>query len=217
MTMAKRFTDTAKWEEDWFLDLSNSYKLFWMYICDNCDHAGIFKPNKRIFELIVSEKIDVLEFMSIVNDEKIRVLELENGRWYLTGFISFQYGGSLNVNNRVHKSILSVLTKNNITWVDDKKPQLELPEDTTQDDKKEKTESLGQPRTITEAIDYFVQKGSNKNEGEKFYYFYESKGWKVGKTKMKNWKMSASGWISRNKTNKPDSDYLGGQLNAMKG
>ena len=213
MTMAKRFTDTAKWNEDWFLELSNSYKLFWIYICDNCDHAGIFKPNKRIFELIVGEKMNVTDFLESCNLDKVRIVELENGRWYLTGFISFQYGGKLNVNNRVHKSILSVLTKNNITWVDDVKPQLELVEDTQE--QKDNT-SPGQPRTITEAIDYFKEKGSNKNEGEKFYYFYESKGWKVGKTKMKNWKMSASGWISRNKTNKPDSDYLGGQLNAMK-
>jgi len=213
MTMAKRFTDTAKWNEDWFLELSNSYKLFWIYICDNCDHAGIFKPNKRIFELIVGEKMNVTDFLESCNLDKVRIVELENGRWYLTGFISFQYGGKLNINNRVHKSILSVLTKNNITWVDDVKPQLELVEDTQE--QKDNT-SPGQPRTITEAIDYFKEKGSNKNEGEKFYYFYESKGWKVGKTKMKNWKMSASGWISRNKTNKPDSDYLGGQLNAMK-
>jgi len=213
MTMAKRFTDTAKWNEDWFLELSNSYKLFWIYICDNCDHAGIFKPNKRIFELIVGEKMNVTDFLESCNLDKVRIVELENGRWYLTGFISFQYGGKLNVNNRVHKSILSVLTKNNITWVDDVKPQLELLEDTQED---KDNASPGKPRTITEAIDYFKEKGSNKNEGEKFYYFYESKGWNVGKTKMKNWKMSASGWISRNKTNKPDSDYLGGQLNAMK-
>ena len=212
MTMAKRFTDTAKWNEDWFLELSNSYKLFWIYICDNCDHAGIFKPNKRIFELIVGEKMNVTDFLESCNLDKVRIVELENGRWYLTGFISFQYGGKLNVNNRVHKSILSVLTKNNITWVDDIKPKLELIEEL----KSKKILSPGKPRTITEAIDYFIEKGSNKNEGEKFYYFYESKGWNVGKTKMKNWKMSASGWISRNKTNKPDSDYLGGQLNAMK-
>jgi len=33
---------------------------------------------------------------------------------------------------------------------------------------------------------------------------------------MKNWKMAAKGWISRNKKNLPDSDYLGGQLKAMR-
>lgn len=210
--MAKRFTDTTKWNEDWFLDLTNSHKLFWIYVCDNCDHAGIFKPNKRMFELIIGAKIDITDFFSVVNGDKVRILELENGRWYLTGFISFQYGGKLNDNNRVHKSILAILIKNDITWVDEKKPQLEL---TTNIQEDKEITILGKPRTITEAVDYFKEKGSNKNEGEKFYYFYESKGWKVGTTKMKNWKMSASGWISRNKKDEPDSEYLGGQLKAM--
>lgn len=215
MTMAKRFTDTAKWNEDWFLDLSNSHKLFWIYVCDNCDHAGIFKPNKRMFELLVGEKIDIVEFFNIVNQNKVRVLELNNGRWYLTGFISFQYGGKLNDNNRVHKSILALLNKNEITWVDEDKPTLALSDSPTEIANIESPK--GSPESIAEAIDYFKEKGSTKNEGEKFYYFYESKGWMIGKSKMKNWKMSASGWISRNKTNKPNSDYLGGQLKAMKG
>tara|TARA_R110002074_G_scaffold295033_1_gene466647 strand:- start:495 stop:1142 length:648 start_codon:yes stop_codon:yes gene_type:complete len=215
MTMAKRFTDTAKWNEDWFLDLSNSHKLFWIYVCDNCDHAGVFKPNKRMFELLVGEKIDIVEFFNIVNQNKVRVLELNNGRWYLTGFISFQYGGKLNDNNRVHKSILALLNKNEITWVDEDKPTLALSDSPTEIANIESPK--GSPESIAEAIDYFKEKGSTKNEGEKFYYFYESKGWMIGKSKMKNWKMSASGWISRNKTNKPDSDYLGGQLKAMKG
>ena len=52
LKMAKRFTDTMKWNEDWYLDLALVDKLFWIYICDNCDHAGIFKPNKRMFELL---------------------------------------------------------------------------------------------------------------------------------------------------------------------
>ena len=212
--MAKRFTETTKWNEDWFLDLNSEHKLFWIYICDNCDHAGIFKPNKRLFELLIGKKINVSEFISVVNEDKVRLLELNNGRWYLTGFISFQYGGKLNENNRVHKSILALLIKNEIIWVDeDKTPQLEL--DDSKPKKELTTPPKGNPESIAEAIDYFKSKGSSKIEGEKFYYFYESKGWMIGKSKMKNWKMSASGWISRNKTSKPDSDYLGGQLAAM--
>jgi len=214
--MAKRFTDTTKWNEDWFLDLNSSHKLFWIYVCDNCDHAGIFKPNKRLFELLIGHKIDIQEFIGVVNSDKVRVLELANGRWYLTGFISFQYGGKLNENNRVHKSILALLIKNEITWVDEGNPQLEIA-DSPKEIATSEPSPRGNPESIAEAIGYFKEKGSTKNEGEKFYYFYESKGWMIGKSKMKNWKMSASGWISRNKTNVPDSDYLGGQLKAMKG
>ena len=206
--MAKRFTDTMKWNEDWYLDLNLTQKLFWIYICDNCDHAGIFKPNKRIFEILIGEIIDIDLFLDVVNQDKTRIEILGNGRWYLTGFIEFQYGAILNPNSQVHKSILKVLNNNDISYSQYNKELTQKP--------KVIGGCLGKPRTISEAIDYFIEKGSSKIEGEKFYYFYESKGWKVGKANMKNWKMSASGWISRNKKNKPDSDYLGGQLDAIK-
>jgi hypothetical protein len=37
-----------------------------------------------------------------------------------------------------------------------------------------------------------------KKEAEKFYNFYASKGWKVGKEKMKSLPHAIGGWISRN-------------------
>ncbi len=51
--------------------------------------------------------------------------------------------------------------------------------------------------SIDECKDYFVEKGSTHLEAQKFFDYYESNGWKVGKNKMKKWKSSASGWISR--------------------
>ena len=38
-------------------------------------------------------------------------------------------------------------------------------------------------------------------ECDKFVDFYESKGWVVGKTKMKDWRASVRQWISRNNQN----------------
>ena len=205
--MAKRFTDTMKWNEDWYLDLSLIDKLFWIYICDNCDHAGIFKPNKRMFELLIGGEIDVQKFLNTVNQDKPRICVLGNGRWFLAGFIEFQYGNKLNPNNRVHKSILNILNDNDLSLeVFDAKVRLDAP---TKDSK-------NIPESIQEVITYFKGKGSNKREGERFYFYYESQGWRVGKNPMKDWRMAASGWISRNKKNEPDSDYLGGQLKAMK-
>ncbi len=54
------------------------------------------------------------------------------------------------------------------------------------------------PPEILLITNYFTEKGSSISEGDKFFHFYESNGWKVGKNKMKCWKSSASGWISRN-------------------
>ena len=63
------------------------------------------------------------------------------------------------------------------------------------------------PPTQQEVGAYFLQKGSTDavNEGDKFFYFYDSKDWKVGKNKMKSWKSAANGWMSRNKTGQAPS------------
>ena len=56
------------------------------------------------------------------------------------------------------------------------------------------------PPSMDEVIKLFIEKGSSKIEAEKFFYFYESKNWMVGKVKMKSWTASVSGWIARNKS-----------------
>lgn len=57
------------------------------------------------------------------------------------------------------------------------------------------------PPTMNEVADYFLEKGSTEFESEKFCNYYESKGWIVGRVKMKNWRSAASGWMSRQTTN----------------
>ena len=52
--------------------------------------------------------------------------------------------------------------------------------------------------TEDEVREYFKLKG-NEAEADVFYNFYASKGWMVGKNKMKEWKRAVTGWISRNK------------------
>lgn len=38
--MAYRFTNTQKWQDHWYLNLSTEGKLLWNYLCDNCDICG---------------------------------------------------------------------------------------------------------------------------------------------------------------------------------
>lgn len=57
------------------------------------------------------------------------------------------------------------------------------------------------PPTKEEVFEYMKEKvpiHEARREADKFFYYYESVGWLVGgKTKMKNWKSSASGWLTR--------------------
>tara|TARA_R110000803_G_scaffold10007_6_gene31105 strand:+ start:1899 stop:2543 length:645 start_codon:yes stop_codon:yes gene_type:complete len=56
------------------------------------------------------------------------------------------------------------------------------------------------PPSENEVYDYFLEKGfDSKSESEKFVNYYGSKGWLVGKAKMKNWKLAGNNWIKRSK------------------
>ncbi len=103
--MAKRYRDTQIWDEDWFIILPPVYKLLWEWINDKCDHAGIWKPNLATFERFNGE-VDLKKALEFFNDEeKTRVVKLESGKFFITGFFVFQYGCEMNLNNKVHLSI----------------------------------------------------------------------------------------------------------------
>lgn len=69
--------------------------------------------------------------------------------------------------------------------------------DSDSDSKKDKPKRFAPP-TQEEVFEYMQERDfAHRKEAEAFVNFYESKGWLVGKSKMKNWKAAASKWISR--------------------
>lgn len=67
---------------------------------------------------------------------------------------------------------------------------------------KDKKEKRFIPPTIHEVDAYCRERGNNIN-AESFIDFYESKGWMVGKNKMKDWKACVRTWEQRNKKVQP--------------
>lgn len=112
--MSKRFIGTETWEEDWFLDMPNEYKLFWFYILAKCDHAGIFKVNMRPFRGLIEGNLTSTEALEHLNKGKQRVRVISENLWFIEDFIVYQYGTTLNSRNRLHESILNVLKKHNL-------------------------------------------------------------------------------------------------------
>lgn len=51
--------------------------------------------------------------------------------------------------------------------------------------------------TVEEVAAYAVEKGYRGFDAERFWNFYESKGWMVGKNKMTNWRSAVSNWADR--------------------
>jgi hypothetical protein len=117
--MAARFTDTQIWDEDWFIELGLEYQHFWNYITDQCNHAGIWKPNKTGFEMRTKAKVNLDSFYDKVNGDKERIIKLRDGNWFLVGFIKFQWFNKkdrfdLVLANRMHRSMFELLTKHSV-------------------------------------------------------------------------------------------------------
>lgn len=55
--------------------------------------------------------------------------------------------------------------------------------------------------TPQELVEWFIEKGSNQDQAERFFNHYESNGWKVGKNPMKSWKAAVANWLKNNFSN----------------
>jgi hypothetical protein len=77
--------------------------------------------------------------------------------------------------------------------------------DTVTDKKSNKSNKIFTPPTVEEVRSY-CQERNNKVDPEGFIDFYESKGWFIGKNKMKDWKAAVRNW-ERSEHNK-GSTYM---------
>lgn len=124
----KRFTETKIWDDDWWIEMPDAYKFFWFYIKDHCDHAGIISPQTTKFRRFTDFNIDPKEALLAFNEGKERVVVLDNGKWILKEFISFQNSNELSRSSSMHRSIIKILDDNGvdpsrigIRYVDSKK------------------------------------------------------------------------------------------------
>jgi hypothetical protein len=109
--MAKRFTDTEKWKKPFIRTMKAPYKLLWLYILDECDHAGIWQVDPEVAQLKIGEKIKLSEALNSLSS---KIIVFAGGeKWFIPDFIDFQYG-KLNPENRAHNSVIQILMKYNL-------------------------------------------------------------------------------------------------------
>jgi len=138
--MAKRFTDSEKWKKGWFHSLPLKYKLFWVYLLDNCDNAGIWDVNISLAEFQVGSKLAQEEIEDIFKDQ---IIQISNSKWFIIDFILFQYNcdiDNLNDNNPALKGVIKKISKYNLkelqrSFKGASKGVYEVPEGTKDKDK----------------------------------------------------------------------------------
>lgn len=93
--MAKRQTDTEKWSDPWFSELSKDGKLLWLWLVDNCNHAGIWKVHFKDMRYFTGSDHSDDQIKELFND---RYHEFRPGKWFIPKFLLFQYPKGLNSN-----------------------------------------------------------------------------------------------------------------------
>ena len=183
MKMPKRFTDTDIWEKEWFMSLKPTDKCLVKYVRDKCDLAGIWKPNYMLASYVIGEKVTEEMLISIDNGKQFQ--KLNDDKILCIDFVRFQYGSQLNPTSPIHRKVIDLLSRYDIE----------------PDTKEVQQKGFNKP-TVEDIKLEMMNKWDEKNatyQANRFYDYYESNGWFVGKNKMKSWRHAVSGWMARTK------------------
>jgi hypothetical protein len=230
--MSYRISNTEKWKDLWFSNLSPNAKLLFFYFVENCDNAGFFEVNKKFMKFYTG--LDEKQLYDAGSELRKSFIKSADGtKLWFKNFLKYQKKLPLNSSNNMHKQIISIIKEN---LSDDKKfkgsnllnsllpidsqlaKQTRKKKEVSEENKVEqipiiKTQRFVKP-TIQEVFDYMVENEFEfaKIESDKFVNFYNSKGWKVGKNTMVSWKSAVANWMKyyyeRNKIQTPKISKL---------
>jgi hypothetical protein len=160
---------------------------------DDCNHAGIWDIDLDVASIRIGLDVDIDDLKKF--QDKIVIFD-NNEKVFIPDFIDFQYG-ELNPNSNVHKSVIGLIDKYNLQGYVKGSQGVQSTLNNKDKDKdkdivKAKVKRFVKP-TIEEVADYCNER-NNDVDAEKFYDYYSSNGWKVGKNAMKDWKASVRTW-----------------------
>lgn len=180
--------------------------------------------NSTMLAQVTRHTVGTIEKAMKIFQELCLVDVLDNGAIYMTDIQNF-IGKSSSEADRVREYRLQIeseksnnkLLSNNVQQKLYKcTPEIEI-EIENRDRERDRKNSAGakrraphfSPPSLQEVQEYCKERGNNI-DAESFIDFYESKGWMVGSSKMKNWKAAVRTWENREKKVKGNGKELGG-------
>lgn len=190
------------------------YILFYLkLLCESVDHDGSLRfseqipYNENMLSTITNTNVDTVRNAIDIFSQLGMMEVLDDGTFYMNE-VQKMIGSAADNDNanrqrrfreKQKKLALSLcyesVTKNN----ESKSKRI----DTDIEIEKEKKEKRFIPPSLEDVKSYINEKGYEVN-AEAFINFYESKGWYVGKNKMKNWRAAVANWNQRNKSDRKD-------------
>lgn len=211
-------------DSDAFLDMPPSTQVLYFHLAMRADDDGFINNPKSIMRIVGAKDDDIKLLIAkrfiIPFESGVVVIKhwrihnyIQKDRYtetkYLTeknqliineknGYSLKQIGLLDDENENVSRMYTQVRLESGKVRLESGKDRLELERD------KNKATRFIKP-TLDEIKTFLNEQGYETDTdryANRFYNFYESKGWKVGKEKMKDWKAAIRGWLSRDNIGK---------------
>jgi len=151
------------------------------------------------------EKLIALNMIEVLDDGALYMLDIENMIGSETDSAQRMRVARAKTIKLEEKDKKSLTLCENVRKSDteiDKEIELEKDIEIDKEKKIKKEKSTVKAKAFTiptiDEIKEYCQERKNNVDAEKFFDYYESKGWLVGKTKMKNWQAAIRNWEKNN-------------------
>lgn len=196
-------------------DMENGkdYILFYLkLLCESLDHNGSLRfsdtipYNEKMLSTITGTNIDIvrsamkvftsLEMIEILDDQTIYMREVEkmiggetDSAERVRRHRALKQGQSLQCN-----ALVTICNEDIEIDIDrELKKEKEVSADESADTPQKRGEKRFSKPTVEEVAAY-CQERNNNVDPQRFWNFYEAKGWKIGKSPMKDWKACVRTW-----------------------
>ena len=205
-------------DSDAFLDMPLSAQALYFHLSMRADDDGFVNNPKKIQRMVGASdddcKLLVIKRFILTFESGIIVIKhwkihnyIRNDRYKETKYLEEKSLLELNENNGyTERQTLGIPNGYQMdTQARLGKDRLEIGKDSIDKAEPEKTKRFSKP-TIEEIQAYCLER-NNTVDPQRFFDYYESNGWKVGKNPMKDWKASVRTWErSTNDTSKKGND-----------
>jgi len=197
-------------DSDVFLDMSLSTQALYFHLAMRADDDGFVNNPKKVMRMIGACNDDFKILLA-----KRYVLGFESGvvvikHWKIHNYIQKdRYKETL---YKEEKTLIETKLNSSYTEciqnVSNLDTQVRLGKVSQGEESKEKS-VVFTPPSLTDVSNY-IQEQQMKVDANAFIDFYESKGWFIGKNKMKDWKAALRNW------NRKDREVINGGKNAKR-
>ena len=203
-------------ESDAFLDMPSSTQMLYFHLSMNADDDGFVNNPKKIqrmcgasdddFKLLVAKSFVILFESGVIVIKHWKMHNyIQSDRYKPTDYIEEKSMLGLKQNKAYTLDEEQMVTKciQDVAIGKVREDKVSVVEGSVGEKREEKTKRFTPP-TLDEVEQYCLERANGIN-AQAFIDFYESKGWMIGKNKMKDWKAAVRTWERKNKESKTDA------------